>query len=289
LGELCAGDPASLELDLCREILAAASMSSTQQAGQNPVDGQKFVDLSAAGDWIQALKGEDGVLELASLLFGTSILEEHAHLENLIARKSLVMAAGQDQVDWVWRGLMTLPATWRHPVMMRLVEAEMVPHLLAQRRADEALACLDVLQPESLRASALLRAVSILVDKGNFIHAREALQLARIPLDDDFPPMPAEYDAWTRGDGEPATGQELAELLVSRLSASAELATVLVSVFGTPAHRDSGDWRAEQLTKAHPEGAVGLLNLLGGYPAGLLDASLKAAVFRMAAATGGAS
>ncbi|MEC9072359.1 MAG: hypothetical protein VX938_08280, partial [Myxococcota bacterium] len=204
LGELCGVPEEKRELDLCREVLAAASLSESGRSGQNPVDGQKFVDLGAARTWVKALEGEDGVLELASLLFGTSILEEHADLENLIARKSLLMAAGQDQVDWVWRGLMVLPESWRHPVMMRLVEAEMVPHLLAQRRADEALSCLDALQPESLRASALMRAAGTLVQKGNFVHAREALQLARIPLDDDFPPMPSEYDAWPGGNGQPA-------------------------------------------------------------------------------------
>ncbi|MEC9073126.1 MAG: hypothetical protein VX938_12120, partial [Myxococcota bacterium] len=85
------------------------------------------------------------------------------------------------------------------------------------------------------------------------------------------------------------SSDELANLLIGKLAPSEELATVLVSVFGTPAHREGGDWRAERLSKSHPDGAVGLLNLLSAYPAGLLDAGLKAAVFRMAAATGGAS
>ena len=292
-------DHAGWRLHLCEAILDAVS-AARAEPGQLPPDGQRDVpltsrearrkastngagvcEMASAQSWMQDLAGSEGLLELAVLLFGTRVDPIHEELENLIARVDTLAMAAQDQIDWLSEALDALPDSWRHPITSQLVQAKYIPYLLSQQRHDEALSLLLMLGPESLRASSVVRTLGILVEEGHTKVAQRVLSMVRVPEDDDQPPMPASYDAWTGQDGYAQKSEsELCRGLITALGPSSALATALLAVFGTKLHRGDGLWRQATLFDAHPRGVAGILDEMTGFEPGHIDPSFKTECLR---------
>ena len=263
---------------LCAELLKVALPRVSQ--GQAATDGHPWVPVERArAGWVERLQGQEGCLELAVVLYGSPPAPEHAGLELALARVELLLAAAEGQAEWAYDALGAVPRHWVAPLVLRLVEARLVGEYLTQRLYRDALAMLVRLEPQSLRASMIVRAAAQAVRQGAPEAAREIIALARAPRERKREPMPASFDL----------PHDEAHELVATLGQTDGLALALLGVYGAADHGPTAsepEWRVELLLKALDRGEAGAIELLGmaaEFPRGAVDPRLSRALRRVAA------
>ena len=176
----------------CRALLLAAG--ADRIAGQGPVDGAVFSAVARARRWAEPLVGSDGLLELLCLAYGTRMAASDDVMASAVERAELILLAAEGQADWALQALVQLPARWVHPMVRAVLRAISVENLVARRELEPALDLLERLEPETLRASTLLRTLLAIDRVGAHEWLPLVLDLAELPVEDEHPPMPAAFN-----------------------------------------------------------------------------------------------
>jgi len=255
---------------LCREVLRSARADGSR--GVSPVDGQGAIPMDGMEgdewnpfDWVELLKGEEGLLPLIVTLYGTCAAPPDEAASTTLLREKLMRLAAQNQPDWTRRVLHDLPSDWIGVRVAELVEVEWALDQIAQHEDDVALAGLGRIEWDALRTSAMLRAAARWVEAGRAQPARSLLVDTRFPLDSGSHLLPAHYDI----------RRDQAEALVAALSPHEGLGAALLIVLGRRSHRPDdaeADWRVGVVSRAYgPHGAVSALRETESLPVEHLD------------------